>query len=128
MVSVEQLSVEFGGSPLFNEISFLVNQRDRIALAGKNGAGKTTLLRIFAGLQQPTRGRITIPKDISIGYLPQQMKHADGTTVIEEADKAFIHITLLEKEIEQLNTQIAERTDYDSEDYHRLIDKVTHTA
>jgi len=128
MVSVEQLSVEFGGSPLFDEISFLVNQRDRIALAGKNGAGKTTLLRIFAGLQQPTRGRITIPKDISIGYLPQQMKHADGTTVIEEADKAFIHITLLEKEIEQLNTQIAERTDYDSEDYHRLIDKVTHTA
>lgn len=128
MVSVEQLSVEFGGSPLFDEISFLVNQRDRIALAGKNGAGKTTLLRIFAGLQQPTRGRITIPKDISIGYLPQQMKHTDGTTVIEEADKAFSHITSLEKEIEQLNTQIADRTDYDSEDYHRLIDKVTHAA
>ncbi len=128
MVSVEQLSVEFGGSPLFDEISFLVNQRDRIALAGKNGAGKTTLLRIFAGLQQPTRGRITIPKDISIGYLPQQMKHTDGTTVIEEADKAFSHITSLEKEIEQLNTQIAERTDYESEDYHRLIDKVTHAA
>ncbi len=128
MVSVEQLSVEFGGSPLFDEISFLVNQRDRIALAGKNGAGKTTLLRIFAGLQQPTRGRITIPKDISIGYLPQQMKHTVGTTVIEEADKAFSHITSLEKEIEQLNTQIAERTDYEGEDYHRLIDKVTHAA
>ncbi len=128
MVSVEQLSVEFGGTPLFDEISFLVNQRDRIALAGKNGAGKTTLLRIFAGLQQPTRGRITIPKDVTIGYLPQQMKHADGTTVIEEADKAFSHITSLTQEIESLNTELATRTDYESEDYHRLIDKVTHTA
>lgn len=128
MISVEQLSVEFGGTPLFDEISFLVNQRDRIALAGKNGAGKTTLLRIFAGFQQPTRGRITIPKDISIGYLPQQMKHAEGTTVTEETEKAFIHITSLEQEIELLNSEISTRTDYESEDYHRLIDKVSHAA
>ena len=128
MISVEQLSVEFGGTPLFDEISFLVNQKDRIALAGKNGAGKTTLLKIFAHKQSPTRGRITIPKDISIGYLPQQMKHEEGTTVKEEAEKAFSHITSLQDEIDSMNQEIAERTDYESEDYHRLIEKVTHTA
>jgi len=85
MISVEQLTVEFGGSPLFDEISFLVNPKDKIALVGKNGAGKTTLLKIFAGKQSPTRGRVTLPKDTTIGYLPQHMIHNEGTTVLQEA-------------------------------------------
>ena len=127
MISVEQLTVEFGGSPLFDEISFLVNPKDKIALVGKNGAGKTTLLRIFSGKQAPTRGRVTIPKDLTIGYLPQHMIHNEGTTVMQEAEKAFEHITCLQAEIEQINIDLAKRTDYESEDYQRLIDKLTHT-
>lgn len=126
MISVEQLTVEFGGSPLFDEISFLVNPKDRIALVGKNGAGKTTLLKIFSGKQTPTRGRVTIPKDLSIGYLPQHMIHNEGTTVMEEAEKAFEHITDLQTEIERISQELSERTDYESDDYHRLIDKLTH--
>jgi ATP-binding cassette subfamily F protein 3 len=126
MISVEQLTVEFGGSPLFDEISFLVNPKDKIALVGKNGAGKTTLLRIFAGKQNPTRGKVTIPKDLTIGYLPQHMIHNEGTTVMQEAEKAFEHITDLQAEIEQMNVELAERTDYESEDYHRLLEKLTH--
>jgi len=126
MISVEQLTVEFGGSPLFDEISFLVNPKDRIALVGKNGAGKTTLLRIFAGKQMPTKGRITIPKDLTIGYLPQHMIHNEGTTVMQEAEKAFEHITDLQTEIERISTELAERTDYESNDYHHLIDRLTH--
>ena len=127
MISVEQLTVEFGGSPLFDEISFLVNPKDKIALVGKNGAGKTTLLRIFSAKQIATRGKVTIPKDLTIGYLPQHMIHNEGTTVMQEAEKAFEHITDLQAEIEQINIDLAERTDYESEDYHRLIDKLTHT-
>jgi len=127
MISVEQLTVEFGGSPLFDEISFLVNPKDKIALVGKNGAGKTTLLRIFSGKQIPTKGRVTIPKDLTIGYLPQHMIHNEGTTVMQEAEKAFEHITDLQAEIEQINIDLAERTDYESEDYHRLIDKFSHS-
>jgi ATP-binding cassette subfamily F protein 3 len=126
MISVEQLTVEFGGSPLFDEISFLVNPKDRIALVGKNGAGKTTLLRIFSGKQLPTKGRITIPKDLTIGYLPQHMIHNEGTTVMEEAEKAFEHITELQAEIEQMNVELAERTDYESDSYHTLIERLTH--
>ncbi len=126
MISVEQLTVEFGGSPLFDEISFLVNPKDRIALVGKNGAGKTTLLKIFSGKQTPTKGRITIPKDLSIGYLPQHMIHNEGTTVMQEAEKAFEHITELQTEIERISQELSERTDYESDDYHRLIDKLTH--
>lgn len=126
MISVEQLTVEFGGSPLFDEISFLVNPKDRIALVGKNGAGKTTLLKIFAGKLQPTRGRITVPKDVTIGYLPQHMIHNDGTTVMQEAEKAFEHITSLQSDIDRMSQELADRTDYDSADYHRLIDKLTH--
>ena len=126
MISVEQLTVEFGGSPLFVEISFLVNPKDRIALVGKNGAGKTTLLKIFSGKQTPTKGRITIPKDLSIGYLPQHMIHNEGTTVMQEAEKAFEHITELQTEIERISQELSERTDYESDDYHRLIDKLTH--
>ncbi len=126
MISVEQLTVEFGGSPLFDEISFLVNPRDRIALVGKNGAGKTTLLRIFAGKQLPTKGRVTIPKDLTIGYLPQHMIHSNDTTVAEEAAKAFEHITAIQSEILEISDALAVRTDYDSADYHRLIDQLTH--
>lgn len=126
MISVEQLTVEFGGTPLFDEISFLVNPKDKIALVGKNGAGKTTLLRIFAGKQFPTKGKVTIPKDLTIGYLPQHMIHNEGTTVMQEAEKAFEHITDLQAEIERMNVELAERTDYESDDYHRLIDKLTH--
>jgi len=126
MISVEQLTVEFGGSPLFDEISFLVNPKEKIALVGKNGAGKTTLLRIFSGKQQPTKGRITVPKDLTIGYLPQHMIHNEGTTVMQEAEKAFEHITDLQAEIERMNIELAERTDYESDDYHQLIDKLTH--
>jgi len=127
MISVEQLSVEFGGSPLFDEISFLVNPKDKIALVGKNGAGKTTLLRIFAGKQLPTKGKVIIPKDLTIGYLPQHMIHNEGTTLMQEAEKAFEHITDLQAEIEQINIELAERTDYDSIEYQRLIEKLTHT-
>lgn len=126
MISVEQLTVEFGGSSLFDEISFLVNPKDRIALVGKNGAGKTTLLRIFAGKQIPTKGRVTIPKDLKIGYLPQHMIHNEGTTVMQEAEKAFEHITDLQDELERISIELAERTDYESEEYHRLIDKLSH--
>ncbi|ADQ78983.1 ABC transporter related protein [Paludibacter propionicigenes WB4] len=125
MISVEQLTVEFGGSPLFDEISFLVNPKDRIALVGKNGAGKTTLLRIFSGKQAPTKGKILIPKDLSIGYLPQHMIHNEGTTVMQEAEKAFEHITDLQAEIERMNVELAERTDYESAEYHDLIEKLT---
>jgi len=126
MISVEQLTVEFGGSPLFDEISFLVNPKDKIALVGKNGAGKTTLLRIFAGKQLPTKGKIIIPKDLSIGYLPQHMIHNEGTTVMQEAEKAFEHITDLQAEIEHMNVELAERTDYESAEYHDLLDRLTH--
>ncbi len=126
MISVEQLTVEFGGSPLFDEVSFLVNPKEKIALVGKNGAGKTTLLKIFSGKQAPTRGRVTIPKDLTIGYLPQHMIHNEGTTVMQEAEKAFEHITDLQAEIERMNIELAERTDYESEEYHQLIDKLTH--
>ena len=126
MISVEQLTVEFGGSPLFDEISFLVNPKDKIALVGKNGAGKTTLLRIFSGKQLPTKGKITIPKDLTIGYLPQHMIHNEGTTVMQEAEKAFEHITDLQAEIEQINIELAERTDYESDDYHDFLNHLTH--
>lgn len=127
MISIEQLTIEFGGSPLFDEITFLVNAKDRIALVGKNGAGKTTLLKTIAGKQVPTRGRISIPKDLTIGYLPQHMIHDDTTTVLEEAEKAFEHITVVQKEIEQITQALADRTDYDSDEYHSLIEKLTHS-
>ncbi len=125
MISIEHLTVEFGGNPLFDDISFLVNARDRIALVGKNGAGKTTLLRILAGQQQPTRGTVSVPKETTIGYLPQHMIHNDGTTVLQEAEKAFAHITSLQADIERMNVQLAERTDYESEGYQNLIDRLT---
>ena len=123
MISVDNLTVEFGGRPLFDNISFVVNKKDRIALVGKNGAGKTTMLKIFAGLQQPTSGNITYPKDLTIGYLPQQMQLNDGNTVVEEASMAFDHIQQLESELETVNQQLAERTDYESDEYLALIER-----
>ena len=126
MISVEGLTVEFGGFTLFDDISFVVNKKDRIALVGKNGAGKSTMLKIFAGLQSPTSGSISIPKEVTIGYLPQQMQLVDHHTVREEAELAFAHIHEMTAEIERLNNQLAERTDYESEGYQKLIDRMTH--
>lgn len=126
MISVEGLTVEFGGFTLFDDISFVVNKKDRIALVGKNGAGKSTMLKIFAGLQPPTRGNISYPKDITIGYLPQHMTLKEGNTVFEEASLAFEHIQKMEAELEYVNQQLAERTDYESEAYHNLIEKSAH--
>ena len=126
MISVEGLTVEFGGFTLFDDVSFVVNKKDRIALVGKNGAGKSTMLKIFAGLQSPTAGNISVPKELTIGYLPQQMQLTDTRTVREEAEQAFDQIHLLEIHLERLTLEVAERTDYESESYHDLIDKVTH--
>lgn len=126
MISVEGLTVEFGSFTLFDDISFVVNKKDRIALVGKNGAGKSTMLKIFAGLQQPSRGNVSFPKDITIGYLPQQMQLNDGNTVLEEAALAFGHIQDMEKELDSINRQLAERTDYESEAYHGLIERSTY--
>lgn len=128
MISVEGLTVEFGGFTLFDDVSFVVNKKDRVALVGKNGAGKSTLLKIFAGLQSPTSGVISIPKETTVGYLPQQMQLTDTRTVREEAERAFEHLHEMEKEIERLNLQLAERTDYESEAYQILIDRVTHLS
>ncbi|KKB60363.1 ABC-F family ATP-binding cassette domain-containing protein [Parabacteroides gordonii] len=128
MISVEGLTVEFGGFTLFDDVSFVVNKKDRIALVGKNGAGKSTMLKIFAGLQSPTSGTVSVPKETTIGYLPQQMQLTDTRTVKEEAELAFGHIREMEKEIERLNLQLAERTDYETESYQKLIDKVTHLS
>ena len=128
MISVEQLSVEFSAKPLFDNISFQVNPKDKIALVGKNGVGKSTMLKIFAGLQQPTSGRLSVPKGVVIGYLPQHMLYNDGVTVREEAEKAFDGIKQQQKLIDRLTTEMSERTDYDSKDYMDLIDTLTHES
>ncbi len=120
--------MEFGGFTLFEDVSFVINRKDRIALTGKNGAGKSTLLKILAGLQSPTGGVVSIPKETTIGYLPQQMQLKDVRTVRGEAETAFSHIHAMEREINALNEQLAERTDYESEAYHKIIDKVTHLS
>ena len=128
MISVEGLRVEFGGFTLFDDVSFVINKKDRIALVRQNGAGKSTMLKILAGLQSPTGGVVSIPKETTIGYLPQQMQLKDIRTVREEAEMAFDHIHDMEREINLLNEQLAERTDYESEAYHKIIDKVTHLS
>ena len=128
MISVENLQVEFGGFTLFDDVSFVINKKDRIALVGKNGAGKSTLLKILAGLQSPTHGTVSIPKETTIGYLPQQMQLKDTRTVREEAELAFEQIHEMEREINRLNEELAERTDYESEAYHKIIDQVTHLS
>ncbi|MBI9058184.1 MAG: ABC-F family ATP-binding cassette domain-containing protein [Labilibaculum sp.] len=125
MISLNNLTVEFGGFTLFKQVSFIVNTRDRIGLVGKNGAGKSTLLKIFSGLQDPTKGTVSIPNEIKIGYLAQQVNHVDGNTVMEEALTAFEEVRGLEKEIAKFNSEIAERTDYESEGYMKLIERLT---
>ncbi len=126
MISVDGLQVMFGGFTLFEDVSFVINKKDRIALVGKNGAGKSTLLKILAGLQVPTNGIVNVPKETTIGYLPQQMQLKDTRTVREEAEQAFDRIHAMESQINRLNEQLAERTDYESESYHKLIEQVTH--
>ena len=125
MISVESLRVEFGVKPLFAGASFVVNDRDRIALVGKNGAGKSTLLKILCGQQKPTEGVVSIPSDTTIGYLPQVMILQDDTTVRQEAQKAFSHVAELKAKVDALNQQLAERTDYESESYLALVEKFT---
>lgn len=124
MISVQNLSVEFSAKSLFDNISYVINRRDRIALVGKNGAGKSTMLKIIAGLQRPTSGQVAVPQDTTIGYLPQQMQLTDTRTVIEEVREAFSHVDKMEGRLDRMNAQLAERTDYESADYQRLIDDI----
>ena len=125
MISVEGLKVEFGVKPLFHDVSFVINQRDRIALVGKNGAGKSTLLEILCGMQQPTEGVVSIPNDTTMGYLPQVMKLVDDTTVREEARKAFADNTKMAERLERMNRELSERTDYETEEYMDLVQRYT---
>ncbi len=125
MISVEGLQVEFSVKPLFRDASFVVNDRDRIALVGKNGAGKSTLLKILCGMQQPTAGTVSVPTDTTIGYLPQVMVLQDDTTVKDEAMKAFADVAKQKQLIDRLNQELAERTDYESEDYLKLVERFT---
>ncbi len=125
MITVEGLTVEFGGTTLFKNISFQINENDRIALMGKNGAGKSTLLKILAGVRNATRGSVSVPKDCVVAYLPQHLMTEDGRTVREEASQAFAHLMEAEAEIERLNKELSERTDYESDDYMALIERVS---
>lgn len=125
MISVDGLTVEFGDRALFKDISFQINEKDRIALMGKNGAGKSTLLKILAGERKPTRGNVSTPKDTVVAYLPQHLMTEDGRTVYEEASQAFSHLFEMEKKIDELNRQLTERTDYDSPEYFKLIEEVS---
>ena len=125
MISVEGLKVEFGVKPLFVDVSFVVNDRDRIALVGKNGAGKSTMLKILSGLQQPTDGIVSIPNDTTIGYLPQVMKLQDDTTVREETRKAFSDNMRMKARLEKMQQEMADRTDYDSDEYIALVERFT---
>ena len=126
MISVEGLKVEFNATPLFEDVSYVINKKDRIALVGKNGAGKSTMLKILAGLQHPTAGTGSIPRECTIGYLPQVMVLSDERTVMQEAELAFEHIFEMQADIERMNQELADRTDYESEDYQKLIDRFTH--
>lgn len=124
MISVQNLSVEFSAKSLFDNVSYVINRRDHIALVGKNGAGKSTMLKIIAGLQKPTSGQVAVPQDTTIGYLPQQMKLSDTRTVIEEVREAFSHIDFMTLRLDRMNAELADRTDYESPDYQRLIDDI----
>jgi len=126
MISIQNLGVEFSARPLFSGINAVINKTDRIALVGKNGAGKSTLLKIIAGLQEPTTGTVGRQSDLSIGYLPQQMEVADDTTVLDEIKKAYSHITARAEEAERITASLAERTDYESDDYAALIERLTY--
>ncbi|MBO7302399.1 MAG: ABC-F family ATP-binding cassette domain-containing protein [Bacteroidaceae bacterium] len=124
MVSVDGLTVEFGGTTLFSDVSFVINDKDRIALMGKNGAGKSTLLKILAGVRTATRGVVSAPKDTVIAYLPQHLMTEDGRTVFEEASQAFAHLYEMEAELDRMNNELATRTDYESDEYMALIEEV----
>ena len=125
MISIDNLKVEFGVKPLFDNVSFVINDKDRIALVGKNGAGKSTMLKIICGLQKPTSGNVAIPNDTTIGYLPQVMNLQDNTTVREEVKKAFADISKMKERVDKLNEELAQRTDYESDSYMALVQKFT---
>ena len=125
MISVDAVSVEFNGSALFSNITFNINENDRIALMGKNGAGKSTLLKIIAGANKPTRGKVSAPNDAIIAYLPQHLLTEDNATVFEEASKAFGKILDMKKKMDELNVQLETRTDYESDEYSKIIEQVS---
>ncbi len=124
MISIDALTVEFGGSALFADVSFVINPKDRIALMGKNGAGKSTMLKILAGTREPSRGRVNIPQDVTVAYLPQHLLTQDGRTVFEETEQAFAHLHEMERRMAELNAQLETRTDYESEEYMAIIEEV----
>lgn len=126
MISVQNLSVEFNCRPLFDNVNYVINKKDKIALVGKNGAGKSTMLKIIAGLQMPTTGSVAVQTGVTIGYLPQQMVLTDNKTVREEVKEAFAHIAKLQQDINEANEELASRTDYESDDYNKLIERITH--
>ena len=126
MIAIQNLSVEFSSKSLFDNINYVINKRDKIALVGRNGAGKSTMMKIIAGLQSPTSGTVSKPTDITIGYLPQQMVLADTQTLKEEVKKAFEHVNKINARVEELNAELLDRTDYESEEYHNLIDRLSH--
>ncbi|MDE7451837.1 MAG: ATP-binding cassette domain-containing protein, partial [Paramuribaculum sp.] len=125
MVSIQNLSVEFSAKTLFDNINYVINRRDKIALVGKNGAGKSTMLKIIAGIQKPTGGQVAAPQDITIGYLPQQMEINDTLTVLQEVRKAFAHIDDMHTSLDRMNEELASRTDYESTGYQELIERMT---
>ena len=126
MLSIDNLTVEFSAKALFQDVSFVINDRERVALMGKNGAGKSTMLKILAGLQQPTSGSVSVPKETTVAYLPQVMVLSDGQTVREEAEKAFAHLHRMQAQLEALNEEMLQRTDYESDDYMQLVERYTH--
>ena len=126
MIAIQNLSVEFSSKSLFDNINYVINKRDRIALVGRNGAGKSTMMKIIAGLQSPTSGTVSKPSDITIGYLPQQMILSDTQTLKEEVKKAFEQVNKINARVDELNAELLKRTDYESEEYHNLIDRLTH--
>ncbi|MDO4707149.1 MAG: ABC-F family ATP-binding cassette domain-containing protein [Porphyromonadaceae bacterium] len=125
MISADALTVEIGGSPLFSNISFVINPKDRIALMGKNGAGKSTMLKILAGVREPSRGKVNVPSGVKVAYLPQHLLTEDGRTVFEETEQAFVHLHEMEARMAELNKQLEERTDYDSDEYMAIIEEVS---
>ena len=125
MITVNDIAVEFGGTTLFSEVTFAINENDKIALMGKNGAGKSTLLKIVAGENKPTRGSISAPSDAVIAYLPQHLLTSDNCTVMEETSKAFADVLDMKKEIDEINEQLTIRTDYESDAYMKLIERVS---
>ena len=125
MISINNLSVEFSSQLLFDNINYVINPKDKIALVGKNGAGKSTMLKIIAGLQRPTGGSVAVPQDVTIGYLPQQMVLTDTLTVAEEVRKVFAHVEAMHRRLDELSAQLSERTDYESDEYHALIERVS---